>query len=359
MFILSGSINYRFYLPGDEDQIVNLLKKSFYKWKRINSAIDNWKWKYLYSPVKPIVIVCIDEDKIVGVVHSILIRIKIGDSILLCAYDDDGAVSKEYRGKGIYKNIRKMMKEYEVKNGIDYRYFATENPIISNFEIKEGFKAFPFFLSHMVRVKNIEKFLKKHQKNNFIMNLGVRGMIGFNKIRNVLKSGHVKSNDFSIVEVTEFDDRIDALWEKVKSDFDYIIEKKVDYLNWKLKRPTRKHKAKIAVQEDEIIGFIILNILENEEYKEGTISDLLVIKDRIDVADSLLENACDYFDENNVDAVYYAATRDHPYQKLAMKQGFIDASLEKNTLFYYKSSDPELSELVNNSSPARVQLNFF
>jgi hypothetical protein len=208
-------------------------------------------------------------------------------------------------------------------------------------------------------VKNIGKFLKKHQKNTFIMNFGLRVMVGFNKVWNVLKSGYVKSNNFSIVEVTEFEDRIDTLWEKVKNDFDYIIEKKVDYLNWKLKRPTRKHKAKIAVQEDEIIGFIILNILENGEYKEGTISDLLVTKDKLDVADSLLEDACRYFDDNNVDAVYYAATRDHPYQKMAMSHGFIDASIEKNTLFYYKSNNLEHSELVNNSDPTRIQLNFF
>ncbi len=360
MLILPNDLTFRVYSPGDEEKIVNLLKNNFLKWRRLPSAIDNWKWKYLNSPLKSFIVVCSDADEIVGVVHLIILSMKLGDSIFLCSYADDGAVSSGYRGRGIYAHIRKIMKEYEIKNRIDYRYFATENPIISKYEMKDGFKQLPFFISHMIKVKNIKKFLSRNQKNSLIMNIGIRGMIGLNKIRNILKSKSVKSVDFSIVKANEFDYRIDAFWEKAKKGFDYIVEKKIDYLNWKKDRPGRHSQIKMAILDNEIIGFSILSILVSNGYVEGDIRALLVIPDRLDVADLLIEDACKYFDENNVDVIYYPVTKNHPYQKLALSHYFIDASMWRNTLFYYKACNPQLiDEFFDKINSDRVQLNYF
>lgn len=360
MYILPDTLNFRVYSPGDEEKIVSLLKSNFLAWRRLPSALDNWKWKYLNSPLKSFVVVCTDADEIVGVVHSIILPIKLGDSIFLCSYADDGAVSSKYRGRGIYAHIRKLMNDYEIKYGVDYRYLATENPIIVKFETKDGYKPFPFYISHMVKVYDVEKFLNRNHKNNLFMNFGIRGIIELNKIGNAFKSKSVKSNDFSIVKATEFDNRTDAFWEKAKKGFDYIVEKKVDYLNWKKKRPGRNSQIKMAIREDEIVGFSILSISENEDYVEGTIRDLLVTPNRVDIADSLIEDACRYFDDNRVDTVYYPITRGHPYQKLAMNHEFIDVSMGKNTLFYYKSCNLQLvNGLVDKFGPTRVQLNYF
>lgn len=357
---MPDTLNYRFYLPGDEYQIVDLLKENFSRWNQLPDALENWNWKHLNNPWKSVIVVCVDEDKIVGVIHEIELNMKIGDSIHLCHYGDDGAVSSGYRGQGVYNKISSMLREYNINNGVDYRYAATENPVISKSLIKVGARPLPFEISHMVRVKNIDKFLSKNQKNTLFINIGIRVLKVLNQIGNLFNTKQMKPNNLSIMELDKFDNRIDVFWNKVKNSFDYIIEKKVNYLNWKLTRPGKNQVLKIASQKDEIVGFIILGISEIEDYSQGVISDLLVLPDRLDVAELLIKDACRYFENKSVDAIYYGATKDHPYQKLFAKNGFLDASREKSTKFFYFIFNPELdSSLVDKIHPTRAQLNYF
>jgi glucosamine--fructose-6-phosphate aminotransferase (isomerizing) len=47
----NNDIIVRYYQPGDEEKIVELLKKTFPKWTEFKDPLGLWKWKYINTPL--------------------------------------------------------------------------------------------------------------------------------------------------------------------------------------------------------------------------------------------------------------------------------------------------------------------
>ena len=67
-----------------------LLHDVFKGWPHLDipcSSLDHWKWKYWDNPFKPNVIIVNEEDgRIIGVNHSLGMRVKIGDEVVKSSY---------------------------------------------------------------------------------------------------------------------------------------------------------------------------------------------------------------------------------------------------------------------------------
>ncbi len=65
-------VSIRYYEPGDDESIVELLKKTFPKWKNFDDPLGLWRWKYINTPLKYFIVVAVADDKIVGCDHSVI-----------------------------------------------------------------------------------------------------------------------------------------------------------------------------------------------------------------------------------------------------------------------------------------------
>ena len=52
-----------------------------------------------------------------------------------------------------------------------------------------------------------------------------------------------------------------------------------------------------------------MSISEDGDYKEGSISDLLTLSSRLDVAAVLIGDACEYFEHEAVRAIHFSAIK--------------------------------------------------
>jgi GNAT superfamily N-acetyltransferase len=358
---MADNIDYRFFLPGDEKGIIDLLKISFPGWEELKkNALPLWRWRYLEPPIKPLIVVVTDGDKIAGVDHKNLLQLKIGDAIHLAAYSDNVAVHPDYRSRGIYKEMLNLSLNYRRDRCVTYSYYSTENPIITNTDQRYGFRKFPYYLSHLVKIIDSDRYLKEKKRDDLVTKLGVKVLAGYTGITHPAYSQPKTIDDYSIVEVSSFDDRINNFWMEIKDNYGYIIEKTPDYMNWRNQRPTDNNVIKLAIKGSRILGYIVTSFDKEEDNLEGKISDLLTISNRLDVADALLKNACDSFVSDGAAAVYYPATKGHPYEELAQRNGFIDASRLKSVYFYYliHSNDVD-NTYIENLSPSKVQLQHF
>ncbi len=357
---LSNAINYRFYSPGDESGIIDLLKISFPGWKEQKNALQTWRWKYLESPIKPMIRVVEDGNRIIAVDHKIIIRVKIGESIHLATYSDDVAVHSDYRSRGIYSEMLNFSLNYRKEHGLDYAYYSTTNPIVTNTDNKYGFKKFPCHLSHLVKIFKNDEYLKAKNRDDNITKLGVKVLSGITDIKQTFSPKIKGIDNYSIKKAVVFDDRINTFWEEVKESYSYIIEKKLDYLNWRIRRPTENNEIRLAVDGNRILGYIVIRLDKEGDNLEGKISDLLTIPNRLDVADALIKNVCTSFESDGAAAVYFPTTKGHPYDELVQRNGFIDASKLKTTLFYYYIQGNKISnDYIENLSPSKVQLQHF
>ena len=98
----------RFYKPGDEVGIVNLLQNTFPKWAMINNSLNFWKWKYTDAPYGREILVAVINEIIIGVEHSIFLPLKINDKNLTANFSGDTATHPDYRGIGVYSRIMNL-----------------------------------------------------------------------------------------------------------------------------------------------------------------------------------------------------------------------------------------------------------
>jgi hypothetical protein len=355
----NSDVSIRFYQPGDDENIVDLLKKTFPKWKEFDDPLGLWRWKYINTPFKNFIVVAVKDDKIIGFEHSLILNAKLGSEITTLSYGDDAAVDIDYRGLGIWKKISTYCEE-QYYTLTKYSYSTTSNPIVVETWIKRNRSFFPFPVTRMMKTHDIDLQLQtRPMKNELLVKLGYFGLNIMNKILNLFRKPINHSDDFSIIKVSEFDEGIDSFWEKIKDDYNFIIEKKRENLNWRFTDNDRSNHIKIqAMNGDEVLGYIVVGYKEGDS--EGQIEDLLTLKDRLDVANALFDYGSKCLDDLGVNTVFYQAVVGHPYQVLSRRKGFIDSRSTPNIEFDFSDTRNKTSEVpfIKFTTPSQVHFTY-
>jgi len=358
---MSEDIEMRPYRDGDEEGIVELLQLSFPFWAKRENALQTWKWKFVNNPLNIMVPVALKRGKVIGVTPNSLMNFKLGASVVKADYGGDSAVHPDYRGLGIYTKLEFIKEKMRLEHNIQFSYFSTSHPAVIKDAIKRNRTQFPFTINVMVKIRDVKQHLKmRPMKNPTIIRYGYSTLKILNGVRNALTPAQKHADDFSIEEVSHFDNRINVFWEKIKDKYDFIIERRSEYLNWKYcDFPTIKYKVKQAVKDGEVLGYIVIELRADDPYVEGYIVDMLVYPDRRDVSDALFQDACGYFDDRGVNTVYYRVVKGHPYQELSSRYGFVNAqSINKIHVFCKVMAMEKEFEVLRHASPERVYYSY-
>ncbi len=335
----------RVYNPSDENGIVELLQMSFPFWKKIKSPLNYWRWKYLENPKAPIIFIAETDGKIVGVDHFTRLKAKIGESTQEIYYGDDAATHPDYRGRGIYNKINRLLEEERKRNEIKIAFSFTTSQTVVNRGLEKGRLPFPHQLINMLNVNDIDLYLKTSKvKNLTLYSLGFKILKTGNTIVNQFKEKQRNTN-FEIIQVSKFKENMWEFWKTIEQEYSLIFERSNEYLNWRYSDPTADEiKIREAVIKDEVIGYVVTELRNYaDNIQKGYILDLLALPERLDAAGSLLENALSYFNSLGINGVEYQVIRGHPYQSLASKYNLVDTSLISKRYFswQYKGAEKE------------------
>jgi GNAT superfamily N-acetyltransferase len=352
--------NVRLYMPGDEEGIVEVLKTSYPEWRDAKSPLKHWKWKYLDNSYSSHVVVADWDGKIVGVQQRLYLSIKVDEKIS-SAYGDDGAVHPDYRRKGIYKNMIRYIEELLKKKKIVLKFGIQIHEASEKMFERLGQVHFPFPISHMLQIKDVKTHFKKRPaKNNLVARIGFSVLKFLNRLKNIISHSETNS-EIEVEDISLFDDRINSFWENIRDDYNFIIEKNVEYLNWRYcdSRSNLKGKyyVKQAVKNNEILGFIVLETRRKDDYSEGYIVDLLTLPGRTAVARKLLAEASLFFRESDINVVHYRVVKNHPYQAIFSKQGFIEVPSKLHlTIKFFR--EKEKMQIIKDSKPSQIHFNY-
>jgi hypothetical protein len=350
-------VKLRKYSSDDLPQIIDILVDSFPDWKEKKEPYNYWKWKYLKPPYGSYVYVLSLNERVLGVAHLILIKIKLGSKIVTGQYSDDDAIHPEYRGKGLYNKFVGVRRTTPAS----VSYWITNNPINIERARKMGIMQLPFINTRMLRIKNIKSYLEENKLDSIETRLGLSFLKKINDVKNKFNQEPIGS-EVSIVNVKEFDEGIKVFLEKLNENYQLIIFRDREFLNWRF---CDKNSGNIivcqAIDNNQIIGYLALEIKKKEDYLEGYVLDLLALPDRLDVAKLLFNEICAISDKMNVNVVHYRVIKDHPYEKLAEKYGFLDVTRWSNFKIYineYESAQEQGIDIrsIRSYSPNQVHL---
>jgi hypothetical protein len=352
------------YRLGDEEQIVQLLELVFDGWPKHDlqaTAVDHWRWKYLDFPLKNnITIVSESNDKIIGATHGIFLRIKVGKKRFISQKGADAAVHSEYRRKGVYRNIVRLKQKMLEKCEYHIAYWLTSNPILLKMKW-EGSEArpFPHPLVYLVRIQDIDKHLQhnEYDRPDIVLKVGYIGAKALSTMEP--KRTIKKQSEFNITEITKFGFEINGLWDKVKDNYDFIVEKTMDYLNWRYCDPRGgNYKTLLARDENQILGYIVYKINRyRKEYPIGNIMEVLALPNRSDVVDSLIDVVVKRFDSTSVNIVHAQIIKGHPYEALLKRHGFVNAR-KKSYLNYSPVALGDELKRFTNAPPDRLNYQY-
>ena len=323
---------------------ISLLQTIFPK-KQEDNFEKFWEWEYL-SNLKntggdPVILVSELDHKIVGVLAGIKSRINIGDSSFECIWLTDYGTHPDYRMKaGAFKLAHRAMEDFDILLG-----FGNPNSSIIGKRIGFNYFSVPI-LANVLSLKNI---LSSKMKQAWLAKGLDAVWQAFRKI-SLFISGS-KSDKVQIEEISFFDERFDALWDRVKGDYPVICCRDKDYLQWRYGFvPGYKYKIFGATDSHGLTGYIVLRLEERTRFRTGLIVDCLSGINNIETIRCLAKTALSYFEEESVDIVKCLQTGIPVYDNAFKKLGFIFHRRNINVFIKSKSdkvTDSFLSDRRN------------
>lgn len=129
-----------------------------------------------------------------------------------------------------------------------------------------------------------------------------------------------------LVDLEEFDDDTDAVWEAAKSQFDFAVRRTQDYLNWRYVDPRAgRFEVRAAVDGDpgggEVVGYSVTKL----DSDPAEVVDLLVRPGRVDALAALLLDAVARIRERGDADIHLWLPTVHPYMETVRNLGFLDS----------------------------------
>jgi hypothetical protein len=269
---------------------------------------------------------------------------------------------------GVNTSIAELRDEKISEMGAIINMNMTSNPIIIDRNKRrsehEKMPEFPKPVKQLVKIEEIERYLKYWSKDKelrlFSIFIGYRVLKFLNTLRHLFFNKSNSEADFTIEEISNFDPRIEVFWEKIKDDYDFIDEQSSEYLNWRFCDPRGgNYKIYMATDKNEnILGYLILRVNRlDPEHPIGYIVEVLSFRERVDVVNSLVKLAINFFKNESVDAIYYTIVGDHPYQKIMESHGFVDSRRELY-VYYRVHTDNENVKRFVSAKPHRLNYQF-
>ena len=158
----------------------------------------------------------------------------------------------------------------------------------------------------------------------------------------------------TITQVSCFDERIDEFWARVSSQFQTILVRNKDHLNWRYATvPDISYSIFVAEKAGVVCGYLVLRC-DCEYGKVGVIFDFL--SDSEEVARNLLSTATEHCQRDNADYIYWAGIANKAYLRDFRKSGFISRALLKAGYFIVYSNYSDISkELLGNPQNWLIQ----
>jgi len=306
----------RAYQKGDENGIYKLEKQIDTMYPGRNYNYNDWKkwweWKYLENPVNennPKIWVAEFKDQIIGCNAFLPIKMKIKSEKIIVTQNVDLMVHPDFRRQGIYQNLAKEALA-DLKQKKSYIIYGFPNRFSYYGNIKYGwFDISPLNIG--IKPLKIDRFIEKNLSNSFLIKKSLLKKIYVNLIKRIIttifKEKKIKnSKNISASQVLSFDDEINDFWYKISDDYNIIVVRDKDYLNWRyVNVPDKKYIIFLAKENDEICGYIIIRC-ESQEIKDkyGSIYDIVTLKNRSDIVYSLLGKAIEYFVSEDADFIH-------------------------------------------------------
>lgn len=249
---------------ADAKKLELFFKKAYGEMARYKYP-ERWEWLFLRNPwqdPKELQIYVAEKNgMIVGHAAAFIVPCTINNNTVQLSWGIDSIVLPEYRGRGVAKALQDMKKK---RSTIDASF--SMSPVIRNVKKKLGLISGPpaYLFIKYLRF-SCSAILSRYNSSFRRIVLFFPTVVIYGVLTILQKSRFNKPNsNFRIVFQSQPEFRSDEtkLWQKIRKDFAFGVERTADYLNWRYKEePWGKHFCfKSYDNQDNLNGLLIYRI---------------------------------------------------------------------------------------------------
>lgn len=307
---MSNDLIIRHMQPTDED-----LKLFRGLWIEEGSlkTLNHVRWQYLANPSKVLFVdFAIDPgvNKLAAVYAVLPVHFWVKGQVRLACQSLDTRTGVNYRGRGLFIKLAKMVYERCEKEGIAFVYgFPNRNSV-------HGF----YNRLNWHSLDPIPQLIKPLKLTYLLRKLISRGpSIQENPV--IATPLEIKQ---PIVLLQEFDDQVDDLWKEFAQQVGVAINRTKEYLNWRFRDRPDSHYITLGYYNgNRLEGLVIYRIMEKHGGKVGYVMELLFRPEKIETGKVLLDCAIKHFRQENCDAALCMSLENSPTYSVFRRAGFV------------------------------------
>ena len=330
------------YKEGDEEGIFELWKAVYpereynrEKWMRW------WRWMYKDNPFgNPIMYLAQHDGRIVGHQSLIFMEMKIGNEMVKASQAIDLLVHPDYRYQGIFLKLERSAFDEAKQKGVHITIgFPNEAAYPGHMKLNWFDVAITKVL---FKPLNWENAIKLKTEDKFLQSVLAAGCsLVFNKV--FFRTPKAPTlEDLNINQTASFDDRINDFWAKVSNQYQIMVARGKDYLNWRYGTLDAGYSIFVAQKASEICGYLVIGDKMQNSVKVSHVFDLLAQSEEI--MHCLVSKAIEDCQRKKVDLILYTLIANKTYHRVLKRSGFISLPFIKGGHFCAYSSSSYISK---------------
>jgi GNAT superfamily N-acetyltransferase len=349
------SISYRKDYK-DYDHIARFKKSFMTDSDRTDCSARSFVWKIDDNPHRNgSVFTAGCDDTLVGLAVVTPKMVMIKGQRVLAGEIGDTFTDKQYRRLGIFGRLVNMVKEECQERGIGFIYGTPNDNSLPGYQ-----KRLNFPLIESLKVDYIVCPIRSASilADKFPSLRGLAGAVGFAcdfffKFLHVLKRG--KRTGYVTRMIDYIPEELGSLFQRVLPDYDFIMERKPEYLRWRFINGPDKHYIFIAEDENgKIAGYCMVAFGTWKNIPVGYLMDYLIDGRNKEVFRGLVLEAIRYCRKNSVEMIAAWNVRKSWHTSLFRCLGFLHfrdvpvichnsdwgkTVLKENLRFYFTMAD--------------------
>jgi len=338
----------RAYRQGDEEGIFDLWNAVYPDKARDRQQwLRWWHWLYRGNPAGMGVICVAEHDgRIVGHAGEIPLAMKVSGETILAGLGIDAMTHPEYRRQGMYLAIVKTRRALGESCGIQATY------------------AFPNELSYPGQTRDLGAFdiaaMQKvirplNWRNAVRAQTGNRLLAAVSPVASALLDATFfrpakapTLRGLRVAPVSAFDQRVDDLWARASSQYQVLVVRRRDYLNWRYASiPDVDYLICVAEQDELVTGYMVISRKQLRRAMIGVIMDIFAESQH--VARCLIADAVTRSRLEGLDLLYGARMAGTPLAAAFRRSGFLPAPFLKPIRVTGRSVSPNIAGKLQNA----------
>lgn len=348
-------LTVRLMCDDDFPAVLELLQDTFGTWPKVATSaapIDHLRWKLGDGrPGESYHFVAELDGRIIGFQLNHMWRAKVGHRELRLLRGWDSAVHPDFQGKGVMSVMRPAMNSFFWPIS-DFFLGGSDHPATPRLHARgnEERRDFGHRWLVFVRPLTLRAALRTFKLRPDRAPQKLPGSFAsFARWLAIEARERLAQREpsISITTAERFDERIDAFCDEASQQFDFIIVRNNELLNWRYAdRRAGDFTIRLATEGERVVGYCALRVANGR----GHIADLLALPGRRDVVAALARDATTQLRRVGVSVIECWLFENHPYAATLDSCGFLGRRHRRQLTYEAVAVAPSEIELLSDTS---------